>query len=257
MAKISGGNAAGLSAGPVSDTTTTPKSPAANPLQYSNNTRHNKHKSKHPTSFDTESSIRHKDRKLNLVVFGIDESPSNTPRLDRLKNDLDHLVATFNAIEAPIEVHTIKDFHCLGKYTPTQPRPRPILVKFLRAIDVATILSKRGTLKASLFIKQDLSPEEKKLDSILMNERWKLIQAGHNRKSINIRKNSIFLNGNLFGHLDGSIFRQVPGPAVYSAPPLNNTSQQPSADMDTHSTNIDTISHNSNDAPTPQSGQIN
>ena len=207
MAKISSGDTADLSARPVSNTTTTSKSPAANPLQHPNNTSHNEYKPKHPTSSDTESSIRHEDRKLNLVVFGIDESPSNTPTLDRLKNDLDHLVATFNSIEAPIEVHTIKDFHRWGKYSPTQSKPRPILVKFLRTIDVATILSNRGTLKAPLFIKQDLSSEEKKLDSILMNERWKLIQAGHNHKSIKIRKNSIFLNGNLFGHLDGSMFR--------------------------------------------------
>ena len=89
-----------------------------------------------------------------------------------------------------------------------------------------------------MFIKQDLSLEEKKLDSILMNERWKLIQAGHNRRSIKIRKNSIFLNGNLFGHLDGSMFRQVPSPAVYLTPPSSNTSQQSSADMDTHSTHV-------------------
>ena len=154
MAKTSSGDSADLSARPVSNITTTSKSPAANPPQHSNNTSHNKYKPKHPTSSDIESPIRHEDRKLNLVVFGIDESPSNTPRLDHLKNDLDHLVATFNSNEIPIEVHTIKDFHRLGKYSPTQSRPRPILVKFLRTIDVATILSHRGTLKAPLFIKQ-------------------------------------------------------------------------------------------------------
>ena len=119
MAKISSGDTADLSARPVSNTTTTSKSPAANPLQYSNNTSHNEYKFKHPTSSDTESSIRHEDRNLNLVAFGIDKSPSNTPRLDCLKNDLDHLVVTFNFIETPIEVHTIKDFHHLGKYSPT------------------------------------------------------------------------------------------------------------------------------------------
>ena len=139
-----------------------------------------------------ESSIRHKDRKLNWVAFGIDKSPSNTPRLDCLKNDLNHLVATFNSIEAAIEVYTIKDFHCLGKQSPIQSWPRPILAKFLRMIDVTTILSSRGTLKDPLFIKQDLSPEEKKLDSIQLNERWKLIQAGHNHRNIKTRKNSIF-----------------------------------------------------------------
>ena len=121
MAKISSGDTAGLSARPVYNTTTTSKSPAANPLQHSNNTSHNEYKPKHPTSSDNESSIRHEDRKLNLVVFGIDESPSNTPRLDRLKNDLDHLAATFNSIEALIEVYTIKDFTAWE--TIVQPNP--------------------------------------------------------------------------------------------------------------------------------------
>ena len=139
MAKISSGDSTGLSARRVADTATISKTPAANPLQYSNNTRHNKYKPKHPTSSDTESSIRHEDRKWNLVVFRIDESPPNTPRLHHLKNDLNHLVATFNSIETPIEVHTIKDFHRLGKYNPIQPQPRPILATFLRTIDVATI----------------------------------------------------------------------------------------------------------------------
>ena len=87
-----------------------------------------------------------------------------------------------------------------------------------------------------------------------MNKRWKLIQAGHNHRNIKTRKNFIFLNGNLLGHPDDSIFRQVPSPTVYSAPPSSNTSQQLTANMDTHSTNIDTDSHDSNDALTPQPG---
>ena len=152
------------------------------------------------------------DRRFNLIVYGIAESPSNTPRLDRLKRDLDHLIKVFQSISVPIEAHAVKDFHRLGKYKPTQSRPRPILVKFLRTIDVTTILSNRASLDTSISIKQDLSPEEKHLESILLNERWKLIQAGYDRKSIKIRRGSILLNGKLFGHLDGSNFKKASPP---------------------------------------------
>ena len=114
----------------------------------------------------------------------------------------------------PIEAHAVKDFHRLGKYKPMQSRPRPILVKFLRTIDVTTILSNRASLDTSISIKQDLSPEEKHLESILLNERWKLIQAGYDCKSIKIRRGSILLNGKLFGHLDGSNFKKVSPPSL-------------------------------------------
>ena len=53
------------------------------------------------------------------------------------------------------------------------------------------------------------------------------------------------------------MFRQVPRPAVYPAPPSSKTSQQSSADMDTHSTNIGTDSHDSNDTLISQAGQTN
>jgi len=95
-----------------------------------------------------ESSIKFDDKKFNLIVFGINESPPNTPRLQRLKSDLDQLITVFKSINAPTGANSVKDFYCLGKYNPAQSCPRPILVKFLRTIDVTTILSNRGSLKA-------------------------------------------------------------------------------------------------------------
>ena len=127
-----------------------------------------KTQAKRPTIESLSSSS---DRRFNLIVYGIAESSSNTPRLDRIKSDLDHLIEVFHSINVPIEAHAVKDFHRLGKYKPTQSRPRPILVKFLRTIDVTTILSNRASLNASISIKQDLSPEEKHLESILLKER--------------------------------------------------------------------------------------
>jgi len=40
-----------------------------------------------------------------------------------------------------------------------------------------------------------MSKDERKIESILLQERWKLIQQGANRKVITIRKNEIFVGG--------------------------------------------------------------
>ena len=62
-------------------------------------------------------------------------------------------------------------------------------------------------------------------------------------------RNSVFINAD-----------QLPketNPVTDQSPEVTNTNTRASANMDTHGTSIDTVSHNSNDAPTPQSGQTN
>ena len=46
-------------------------------------------------------------------------------------------------------------------------------------------------------------------------------------------------------------------PVTDQPPEDTNTNTRASANMDTHGTNNNTVSHNSNDAPTLQSGQTN
>ena len=46
-------------------------------------------------------------------------------------------------------------------------------------------------------LKPDLPPEARKVESLLLKERWQLIQNGKDRKDIRIRGNSIFLSGKL------------------------------------------------------------
>jgi len=48
-------------------------------------------------------------------------------------------------------------------------------------------------LKNLFFIKADMSKDERKVESLLLQERWKLIQQGANRKHISIRKTEIFV----------------------------------------------------------------
>ena len=44
------------------------------------------------------------DRKCNVVVYGIDENPQNTPRNKRLQNDTDAVAKVFGSIEVTVEV---------------------------------------------------------------------------------------------------------------------------------------------------------
>ena len=57
------------------------------------------------------------------------------------------------------------------------------------------------------FVKPDLSPEERLRDSILLKERWKLIEAGTMRNEIKIRKNCLYVKGTLYGKLINSNFQ--------------------------------------------------
>ena len=72
----------------------------------------------------------------------------------------------------------------LGKFKSNQSRPRPILVKLQRTIDATTILVNRTSLSSPIFIKPDMSPAEQKIESILLKERWLLIEGGFDCKSI-------------------------------------------------------------------------
>ena len=53
-----------------------------------------------------------------------------------------------------------------------------------------------------------MSPAELQIESLLLKERWSLIQAGHQRKSIRInsRTSSIYLNNQVFGKVINSKF---------------------------------------------------
>ena len=83
-------------------------------------------------------------------------------------------------------------------------------MKLQRAIDASSILANRGLLSSPIFIKSDMSPAELEIESILLKERWSLIQAGHHRNSIRINgwTNTIkfYLDNQVFGKVVNSKF---------------------------------------------------
>ena len=82
--------------------------------------------------------------------------------------------------------------------------PRPILIRFNRVIDVSLLLSKAGSLPSGLRIKPDMTREEQLTESILLKEKWALIQKETDRKTIKIRGNKIFVNNKLHGEVKNS-----------------------------------------------------
>ena len=159
----------------------------------------------HPESIRSQNS----NRKSNIVIFGVEESPPKTPKSTRLQKDTSTVVEIFSSLGVHVESSHILDCFRLGKFKVQQSKPRPILVKFHRIIDATSILANKASLSSPIFIKPDMSPAELAVESILLKERWTLIQGGHNRKSIRINSSnsSIYVNNQVFGKVTNSKFQ--------------------------------------------------
>ena len=163
-------------------------------------------------------------RKSNVVVYGIEECPPNTPKSVRLQSDSNAVSKVFSSMDVHIEPNQVVDCFRLGKFKSNQSRPRPILVKLQCTIDATTILAKRSSLSSPIFIKPDLSPAEQEIESILLKERWSLIQGGFDHKSIKISSvnNSIYVNNQVFGRVVNSQFQRTNNYHPNPPPPANH-----------------------------------
>ena len=71
-------------------------------------------------------------RKFNVVLFGVDES--HGVQLARLEEDLKKAISVLPDVNESINSHSIKDVYHLGKFSTGNSKPRPLLVKFIRAV---------------------------------------------------------------------------------------------------------------------------
>ena len=115
------------------------------------------------------------------------------PRLTRLESDKTSVVSVFSTLDGTIQAHSIKECYCLGKFDPKRnnTKPGPILVHFVRMSDVSSVLAKRGSLKRPYSVKPIMSKELRIIESILLKERWNLIQTGISRTQIRICDSNI------------------------------------------------------------------
>ena len=89
-------------------------------------------------------------------------------------------MTSLSAIDSSMKSHAVKDFYRLGKFKPGTKKPRPLLVKFLRSADTANILRNKAQLSSPIYIKPDLTHEERIQESMLLKERRSLIDKGVN-----------------------------------------------------------------------------
>lgn len=150
-------------------------------------------KSTRPFSISNSSQQNQQNRKNNVIVYGISECSADLSRLQRIKKDLDATTALFNKIDADISRASIQECFRLGRFKGNSSRPRPILAK-LNSTDVISLLAYRGEFPEGVKIKPDLSPQERLCESLLLKERWKLIQGGTDRKQIKIRKTRLIVS---------------------------------------------------------------
>ena len=75
--------------------------------------------------------------------------------------------------------------------------PRPILVKLNRPTEVLKLLSSKESLPNGVSFKPDQSKQQRTIESILLKERWKLIQSGTDRKVIKICYNTLLVNDDI------------------------------------------------------------
>ena len=143
----------------------------------------------------TVSNVSAAERKFNIVAYGIKESPQNTNRQERMKHDLECVLTSLSKTGVPIDSDAIKDLYRLGKYNSKNERPRPLLVKFLRSSVALDVLSNKSKLDTSVYIKFDLTPEERHKEMLLLKERRALINKGVERKEIKIHNNPFSRKG--------------------------------------------------------------
>lgn len=131
------------------------------------------------------------ERRFNIILFGVDESPAETSMVLRINSDLEKCSSVLAQVDRSIGMASIRDHFRLGKFNRTSARPRPNLIKRTRTSEVVSLLSKKDTLQR---IKPDKPLLERRRDAALFKERRNLLQSGGDKKNVRIRGDTILLS---------------------------------------------------------------
>ena len=127
------------------------------------------------------------ERKFNIVIYGLKESPKGTPKYNRICNDVKSVSETINFLCPELTEQSVCDCVRLGKYS--IERSRPVLVKLARSCDRHK-LSKFPNVS----IKPHMSVSERVTESTLLKERRVLINSRFVDKStIKLRGNCLYI----------------------------------------------------------------
>ena len=110
---------------------------------------------------------------------------------------------------------------------------------------------KSSSLTPPVTIKADLTPAERRVQSVLLRERRKLIENGHDRRAIKLRNSSLYLSGRLHGTVVNYSYQMHPLLADFILEPTqrSNTPTSSTDAQDTASVSLSTS--NPQDAPSP------
>ena len=157
-----------------------------------------------PKTKKPDSKAHLDDRKFNVVIYGVNECDKGTNRTERQNQDLHNVTTIVTQGDNSINPLSIRDLLRLRKYQEQTKKPHPILIRLTRKIDVSLLLSKAKSLPKGISIKPDMTREERQIESLLLKERWSLIQSGLDRRAIKIRSNKIFVKNKLHGQVVNS-----------------------------------------------------
>ena len=99
-------------------------------------------------------------------------------------------------------------------------------MRLIRIADVHSILSNRESLSSPIYIKPDMTKEERHRESVLLKERWNLIQSGVPKKVIRIQGSRLYVRNALHGQLKNSMFVASTASTVSSHDPCSNEHSQ-------------------------------
>ena len=211
-----------------------PKSPSSTPqqrpLQESQTISAAAGKQTQPPTITKTSPSSRGDRKFNVVVYGINECDKGTPRHERLNHDLHKVTTIVTEAKTNINPLSMRDLLRLGKYRDNSKKPRPILVRFNRAVDSSLLLSKASALPKDIRVKPDMSKEERLVESLLLKVRRQQIDKGIERKHIKMHNNNIYIRNKLHGQVIDSVF--VPSRSQQDRDEIDATHNKVTADHD-------------------------
>ncbi len=114
---------------------------------------------------------------IDTIAWKIHLPDSKLDAVDvRLLSDLDEVTSIISKVNDYVKSNSVIDCVRLGQYSSVSPsanhRSRPLLVRMSTSRNVISILSKRGSTIRPYVIKPDMSPGERKIEAILLKERW-------------------------------------------------------------------------------------
>ena len=187
------------------------------------------------------------ERKYNVILYGLEESRGSS-KLERLENDQNKAISVLADVDQLINANCIKDIYRLGKFSTENNKPRPLLIKFIRAAEAIKVLSKRRTPRGSqVVIKPDMSPHERKCESLLLHERWSLLQSGVPREHIKLRGSRLYVRKMLHGQVTSCgpelLFRRHNSSPIVidSCSVVNNSVQAPTSIVPNPQSQVDNM----------------